>query len=82
MIMMDGSVIRHPKKLMILIQTLWEKISNGYARASKNGYYMMRRDDEEIIAEVIYRASYQAKTRSKSCRPIQTKTYATSRLKP
>jgi hypothetical protein len=80
-LMFNGSVIRYPDKLMRLIKCLWSEISNGTARQSENGYYMIFREDEQVMAEVIYRASYQAKLRSKSNRPIKTKTYGTSRLK-
>jgi hypothetical protein len=81
MLMVNGSAIRYPDKLMRLIKSLWSDICNGTARQSKNGYYMIFREDEEIMAEVIYRASYQAKLRSKSNRSMSTKTYGTSRLK-
>ena len=81
MLMVNGSVINYPEKLMKLIKFLWEEVSNGSARQSENGYYMIFREDEQVMAEVIYRASYQAKLRTKSNRPTQTKTYGTSRLK-
>jgi hypothetical protein len=81
MLMCNGSSIRYPDKLMRLIKSLWSDICNGTARQSENGYYMISRKEEETMAEVIYRASYQAKLRSKSNRPIKTKTYGTSRLK-
>lgn len=81
MLMVNGSVICYPDKLMRIIKSLWSDICNGTARQSKNGYYMIFREDEQVMAEVIYRASYQAKLRTKSNRPIQTKTYGTSRLK-
>ena len=79
--MVNGSVINYPEKLMQLIKSLWMEISNGNARQSENGYYMIFREDEQAMAEVIYRASYQTKLRTKSIRSTQTKTYGTSRLK-
>lgn len=81
MLMVNGSVIRHSDKLIRLIKSLWSDISNGTARQSENGYYMIFRKDEQIMAEVIYRASYQAKLRTKNNRSIKTKSYGTSRLK-
>jgi len=60
---------------------LWGDIANGTVHQSKNGSYMIFRDDEQILAEVIYRVSYQAKLRTKSIREIQTKSYGTSRMK-
>lgn len=81
MLMINGSVINYPEKLMKLIKALWMEVSDGVARQSENGYYMIFREDEQVMAEVIYRASYQAKLRTKNNRPIQTKTYGTSRLK-
>jgi hypothetical protein len=81
MLMVNGSVIRYPDKLIRLIKSLWSDICGGTVRQSENGYYMILRNDEQTMAEVIYRVSYQAKLLSKSHRPIKTKTYGTSRLK-
>ncbi|PKG39145.1 hypothetical protein [Psychromonas sp. Urea-02u-13] len=73
----DGDKVRHSKKLLELIKTVWSDMS-GHVPTIRNPYYFI--DNTEQRAEAIYRLSYLAKARGKTARPSQTKDYSTSRI--
>ncbi|WP_181388790.1 inovirus-type Gp2 protein [Pseudoalteromonas sp. meg-B1] len=77
-IWIDGDKIRHSKKLLPIIKSIWEDMS-GTSPTIKNPYYFI--DNSEQRAEAIYRLSYLAKARGKTARPDQTKDYSTSRIR-
>ena len=77
-IWIDGDKVRHSKKLLELIKTVWSDIS-GHVPTIANPYYFI--DSTEQRSEAIYRLSYLAKARGKVNRPSQTKDYSTSRIK-
>jgi hypothetical protein len=77
----DGNKIQHPKRLLAHIMQTWEAIdpSNHTMPYIKKPFYFV--DNQEALAEVVYRVSYLAKTRGKGYRPEQVKDYSTSRLR-
>jgi len=77
----DGNKIQHPKRLLTHIMQTWEAIdpSNHTMPYIKKPFYFV--DNQEALADVVYRVSYLAKTRGKGYRPDQVKDYSTSRLK-
>ena len=77
----DGNKIQHPKKLLAHIMATWEAIdpsSHSMPYIKKPFYFV---DNQETLADAVYRVSYLAKTRGKGYRPEQVKDYSTSRLK-
>lgn len=76
-IWIDGDKVRHSKKLLELIKSIWADMS-GYVPTIANPYYFI--DSSEQRLEAIYRLSYLAKARGKVNRPNQTKDYSTSRV--
>ncbi len=77
----DGNKIQHPKKLLAHIMQTWEAIdpsSHSMPYIKKPFYFV---DNQETLADAVYRVSYLAKTRGKGYRPEQVKDYSTSRLR-
>jgi hypothetical protein len=77
-IWIDGDKVRHSKKILPLIQSIWDDMS-GHSPTIKNPYYFI--DNSGQRAEAVYRLSYLAKVRGKTARPDQTKDYSTSRIR-
>jgi len=71
----DGNKIQHPKRLLTHIMQTWEAIdpSNHTMPYIKKPFYFV--DNQEALADVVYRVSYLAKTRGKGYRPEQVKDY-------
>ncbi|WP_354624876.1 inovirus-type Gp2 protein [Psychromonas sp. MME2] len=84
-LMLDGSKIQYPHKLLKTISSMWHDITDGgHLYTPKNCYYMIKRGDpsfEETKAEAIYRLSYQAKVKTKEKNTASTNDYGTSQLK-
>lgn len=79
-LVLDGNKIRYSKKLINTMQEKW--LPYGYIFIPKNHYYFIDKNNlDKTRKEVIYRASYFAKSRGKKYRPKQTKDYNSSRLK-
>jgi hypothetical protein len=77
---LDGDLIRHSSRVNKMIKDAWEDETATYhVPVIKNPFYFS--DTSEIAAEVVYRASYLAKTRGKGFRDEQAKDYQTSRMK-
>jgi len=77
----DGDKVRNPKKILSIIMQKWELTnpSNHHMPHIKKPYYFI--DNDDVLADAVYRLSYLAKTRGKGYRPKQVKDYSTSRLK-
>lgn len=78
-LMLDGSKVRYPHKLLIIINEVWTNMSGSFY-VPEHCYYNVDRHDLSRLAKVIYRISYFAKGRGKGIRPPQTKDYSTSRI--
>ncbi len=83
-LMLNGSKIQYPDKLLTWVGEWWKSTSNGgHLHTPENCYYMLHRDDESNTkADIIYRISYLAKVNTKQTREGRTNDYGTSQLKP
>jgi len=80
-LILDGDLIQNPSKIIEIFREKW--LPNGSMRIPDNCfYYLDKHNHKEGRKIVIYRASYMAKSRGKSYRAVQTKSYFSSRLKP
>ncbi len=76
---LDGNKIRHPKKLLRTMESIWQSVrTTNHLPVVPNPYYFI--DNEQTKLDAVYRISYLAKTRGKGYRDIQAKDYSTSRL--
>ncbi|WP_236642846.1 YagK/YfjJ domain-containing protein [Vibrio tubiashii] len=81
-LMIDGSKVQHPKKLLRILREIWYACSNGgHLQRLNNCFYLLKRGDEMVRAEVTYRISYLAKVNTKQSREGLTNDYGCSRLK-
>jgi len=77
---LDGDLIQHSKRLILIIKALWERPTGGYTVPTIPApFYFV--DNEVTIQEAIYRVSYLAKPRGKGYRPPQTKDFQCSRMR-
>lgn len=83
-LMLNGSKIQFPHKLLNWLGDWWRNSSKGgFLYIPKNCYYMLHRNDEmNTKADIIYRLSYLAKVNTKQTRKGRTNDYGTSQLKP
>lgn len=82
-LMLNGSQIQYPDKLLRLLTQWWGEVSEGgHLFVPKNCYYLLIRQENALTkADAIYRLSYLAKVNSKQSREGVTNDYGTSRLK-
>lgn len=82
-LMLNGSKIQFPDKLLDLLANWWSSTSNGgHLHTPKNCYYMLQRNEESNTkADIVYRLSYLAKVNTKQSREGLTNDYGTSQLK-
>lgn len=81
-LMIDGSKVQHPKKLLRVLSGLWDACSNGgHLQRLGNCFYFLKRGDETVRSKITYRVSYLAKVNTKQSREGLTNDYGTSRLK-
>ncbi|WP_417869484.1 YagK/YfjJ domain-containing protein [Vibrio furnissii] len=88
-LMLDGSKVQHPSRLLEMLKEYWQAITfaeemnkYGHLHVPDNCFFMLKRGDEDLKAEIIYRMSYNAKTYTKQSREGLTNDYGTSQLKP
>ena len=79
-IFVDGNNARHPKKLLILIEWIWETWDQPKPFTPKNCYYIINRHSTQAYNECFYRLSYLAKSRGKGSRSSTANDYSTSRI--
>lgn len=79
-IILDGNKLRHDYVLKQWIAEIWDSLDGTSIHWA--GYHMINRHCEVDIQKCSYHISYLAKNRGKGYRPIQTKDYGASRLKP
>ncbi|MGZ9899000.1 YagK/YfjJ domain-containing protein [Shewanella gaetbuli] len=81
-LMLDGSKIQYPAKLMSICENIWAAIAGGTIHRPENCYYHFHRTDEAAINDVVYRLSYFSKVRSKHLTPKTAHMFGSSKLKP
>ena len=83
-LMLDGHKIRHPYRIIGLVEDICWRSGWPDPITPDNCYYMVRRSeiDGKAMADAIYRISYLAKVNTKDKRPSTTHDYGTSRIKP
>ncbi|BBC40672.1 TPA: YagK/YfjJ domain-containing protein [Photobacterium damselae] len=81
-VLLNGHRVCHPKKIVELIQT--DTKANPFLHFSlpKNSFYLITREDSQLIQALIYRLSYLAKNDTKKNRSSQTNRFQVSRNKP
>ncbi|MCB1616709.1 MAG: inovirus-type Gp2 protein [Pseudomonadales bacterium] len=82
MVLLDGQKIKHSNSVFHIAREIWADMGGSSCSLPENPFYKIYRGDDLAKSEVIYRASYLAKSASKGKRPAQTKDYSTSRLLP
>ena len=79
-LILDGDLIQNPSKINDIFREKW--LPNGSMYIPKNCFYRINKHNlKEVREKVIYRVSYNAKSRGKQYRPAQTKSSCSSRLK-
>ena len=79
-LILDGDLIQNPSKINDIFREKW--LPNGSMYIPKNCFYRINKHNlKEVRESVIYRVSYNAKSRGKQYRPAQTKSSCSSRLK-
>ena len=79
-LILDGDLIQNPSKINDIFREKW--LPNGSMYIPKNCFYRINKHNlKEVREKVIYRVSYNAKSRGKQYRPAQTKSSYSSRLK-
>jgi hypothetical protein len=79
-LILDGDLIQYPSKINKIFRGKW--LPNGSMYIPKNCFYRIDKHNlKEVREKVIYRVSYNAKSRGKQYRPAQTKNSCSSRLK-
>lgn len=78
---LNGDRVRHPQKVHEIGEQCWVNVVEGVYSIPENCYYMLLRNDQSNLAEVVNRIAYFAKGRGKGRKAIQTKNYSTSRLR-
>lgn len=79
-LMLDGNKIQYYVMLQKWITEIWQHMDGTTTHWAR--YRNITRGDEAAIQSASYHMSYLAKPRGKGKRPIQTKDYGASRLKP
>ena len=80
-VMVDGNRLKSPFKLLTLIQTIWENMGHPTPTMPSKPTYVVRRDDRASYADVIQRASYDAKKRGKGYKAKSAKNFGGSRIR-
>ncbi|HAS6242246.1 MULTISPECIES: YagK/YfjJ domain-containing protein [Vibrio] len=82
-LLLNGSQIQYPDKLLSLLTQWWGTVSEGgHLYIPENCYYLVsRQSDGRVKRDAIYRLSYLAKVNSKQSREGFANDYGTSRLK-
>ncbi|MGL5487103.1 MAG: YagK/YfjJ domain-containing protein, partial [Shewanella sp.] len=61
----SGHKIKSPHKINLLVESCWQRVSQGRVWFPKNQAYLVKRDKPEPLIELIYRCSYLAKKETK-----------------
>lgn len=80
--MLDAKAVRHPKRIIHLIEEMAERQAWPKPYTPKNCYKVIHRNDATAYSEAFERASYLAKVNTKGYRPPSTNDYGASRIKP
>lgn len=81
-VMLNGSNIRHPQKLLKSLIKIWKDIvPEGMLYTPNNCYYTAKRNNDLEKLKAIYRLSYQAKVWTKDKNGAHARDYATSQIK-
>jgi hypothetical protein len=76
---LDGSKVSNASRLIRIINGIWGKlVAGGHVHYPKNCFYLAHRADYMIIGDLVYRASYIAKLRTKEDNPTPTRRFSTS----
>lgn len=78
-LMLDGDKIRHPAKLIKTLTEIWAR-KGGTLSVPQNCYLFI--DNNDLLHDAIYRASYLAKGRGKGYRDDGVRDFEHSRIKP
>ena len=79
-LILDGDLIQYPSKINEIFREKW--LPNGSMYIPDKCFYRINKHNlKEEREKVIYRVSYNAKSRGKQYRPAQTKGYYSTHLK-
>lgn len=81
-LLIDANKIRHPKKVINLIEDIWQKWQLPKPFTVKNCYYLIRRGDDTAYQKAFNRLSYMAKERGKGYKAKTANDFSTSRIRP
>lgn len=79
-LIVDANKIRYPKKVLEIVDGIWQAWLLPKPYTPRNCYYLVKRGDTEIYQEAFYRLSYLAKTRGKGYKSKTANDYSASRI--
>lgn len=79
-LMFDGNKVRHPSKLIRLVETIWEQWNQPKPYTPQNCYYLIHRNSRANYSECFNRLSYLAKVRGKGYRDKTANDYSASQV--
>ena len=80
-LILNGNKNRHPKRIIELVEEIWDGWNQPRPHTPKNCYYLLQRGDEWQFQKVFDRLSYLAKVATKGQRPKATNDYGSSRFR-
>lgn len=80
--MIDASVVRYPKKVLELADSIWQGWGHPKVYVPRHCYYIVHRKNAQTVHDAVRRLSYLAKVDSKSQNPRYTRDYSASRIAP
>jgi len=79
-LIIDANKVRHPQKIIQIIETIWQKWLLPKPFTPKNCYYIVNRSDTQTYQAAYYRLSYAAKTRGKGYKSKAANDFSASRI--
>ncbi len=79
-LLIDANKVRHPKNVIQLIETIWQKWLLPKHFTPKNCYYIVNRSDTQAYQTAYYRLSYTAKERGKGYKSKAANDFSASRI--
>lgn len=81
-LLIDANKIRYPKKVITIIEDIWQKWLLPKPFTPGHCYYLVHRGDNTAYQEAFYRLSYMAKERGKGYKAKTANDFSTSRIRP
>ncbi|WP_372929964.1 YagK/YfjJ domain-containing protein [Shewanella putrefaciens] len=79
LLLLNGQTVCYPENISKICKQIWNEMS-GSIYFPENMFYLVARNDQTRLEQLVYRVSYLAKGKDKTSRPDQTKSFGCSRI--